>query len=154
MNPLIDELRAAYEELDERLKDIVERADAGLWSQSTAEPARKKIMFVVRSAAVVEQCFGGITSNLWDDPFEWTLDEHFVDKASVIKYLKEVYETMGRGFDSIRSDRELAKIIATPGGQKPILSVVLQSLLKANELAALAEYEYELHQPGRPPRHT
>ena len=28
---------------------------------------------VLRGAAVVEQAFGGITANLWDDPFEWTL---------------------------------------------------------------------------------
>ena len=30
---------------------------------------------LLRSAAVVEQTFGGITTNLWDDPFEWTLPE-------------------------------------------------------------------------------
>src|SRR3712207_7579473 len=30
---------------------------------------------VLRSAAAVEQTFGGITVNLWDDPFEWTLPE-------------------------------------------------------------------------------
>jgi hypothetical protein len=28
---------------------------------------------VLRSAAIVEQSFGGLTANLWDDPFEWTL---------------------------------------------------------------------------------
>ena len=27
------------------------------------------------SAGTIEQTFGGITANLWDDPFEWTLPE-------------------------------------------------------------------------------
>ena len=31
--------------------------------------------FILRSAGAVEQTFGGITTKLWDDPFEWTLPE-------------------------------------------------------------------------------
>ncbi|HLA94383.1 MAG TPA: hypothetical protein VK612_01590, partial [Pyrinomonadaceae bacterium] len=31
--------------------------------------------YLLRSAASVEQTFGGITRRLWDDPFEWTLPE-------------------------------------------------------------------------------
>ena len=31
--------------------------------------------YILRSAAAVEQTFGGITTRLWDDPFEWTLPE-------------------------------------------------------------------------------
>ncbi len=28
---------------------------------------------VLKCAAILEQVFGGLTANLWDDPFEWTL---------------------------------------------------------------------------------
>jgi hypothetical protein len=39
---------------------------------------------VLRSAAAVEQTFGGITANLWDDPFEWTLPENLSTHERVI----------------------------------------------------------------------
>src|SRR6266498_5641946 len=48
---------------------------------------------VLRSAAVVEQTFGGITANLWDDPFEWTLPETLTTPESIVKYLGEVETT-------------------------------------------------------------
>src|SRR5687768_1475284 len=45
---------------------------------------------VLRCAAAIEQTFGGITSNLWDDPFEWTLPEYLSTSAKVIEHLGEV----------------------------------------------------------------
>ena len=53
---------------------------------------------LLRSAAAVEQTFGGITTNLWDDPFEWTLPETLQTPASVSAYLNEVEATRQRGF--------------------------------------------------------
>src|SRR5437867_12577456 len=46
--------------------------------------------YVIRSAAMVEKTFGGITTRLWDDPFEWTLPEKLSDKESILTYLDEV----------------------------------------------------------------
>src|SRR4051812_28400143 len=54
--------------------------------------------FVLRSAAMVEKAFGGITTRLWDDPFEWTLPEKLSSVRSVLDYLDEVEETRARGF--------------------------------------------------------
>src|ERR1044072_5691571 len=48
---------------------------------------------LLRSAAAVEQTFGGITVNLWDDPFEWTLPESLSTKERVAEYLGEVAAT-------------------------------------------------------------
>ena len=31
--------------------------------------------YILRSAGKIEQTFGGNTTKLWDDPFEWTLPE-------------------------------------------------------------------------------
>src|ERR671921_956383 len=45
---------------------------------------------LLRSAAAVEQTFGGITANLWDDPFEWTLPESMKTPMRVAEYLGEV----------------------------------------------------------------
>src|SRR5918997_5882068 len=53
---------------------------------------------LLRSAAAVEQTFGGITVNLWDDPFEWTLPEQLPTPDDVARYLAEVEETRSRGF--------------------------------------------------------
>src|SRR3954469_15873962 len=64
---------------------------------------------LLRSAAAVEQTFGGITVNLWDDPFEWTLPESLNATARVAEYLNEVEATRQRGFAFFRSDEDLIK---------------------------------------------
>src|SRR6266542_6914131 len=66
---------------------------------------------VLRCAAVIEQTFGGITSNLWDDPFEWTLPESLSTQEKIIDYLQEVETTRKRGFESFRSAEDLMKTI-------------------------------------------
>jgi|SRR5882724_2544614 len=87
---------------------------------------------VLRSAAVVEQTCGGLTANLWDDPFEWTLPETLVTRASIVAYLEEVEATRKRAFLSFRSDEDLSRMIALPSGQMCSLSEILeQSLTKA-----------------------
>src|SRR3954464_4199364 len=72
---------------------------------------------VLRSAAAVEQTFGGITVNLWDDPFEWTLPESLPAPADVVRYLEEAEATRRRAFEFLRSDEDLSKEIATPSGE-------------------------------------
>ena len=52
--------------------------------------------YVLRSAAAVEQTFGGIATRLWDDPFEWTLPEKLSTTDLVIEYLEEVAATRRR----------------------------------------------------------
>src|SRR5919205_1426614 len=59
---------------------------------------------LLRSAAAVEQTFGGITVNLWDDPFEWTLPETLNTPQLVVEYLNEVELTRRRGFALFRGD--------------------------------------------------
>ncbi|MEJ7710776.1 MAG: hypothetical protein WKF84_13135 [Pyrinomonadaceae bacterium] len=68
----------------------------------------------MRSAATVEQTCGGISSNLWDDPFEWTLPESLPTSSSVLEYLSEVEATRARTFNLIREDSDLNKQIMTP----------------------------------------
>ena len=88
--------------------------------------------YVLKSAGVVEQTFGGITSNLWDDPFEWTLPENLSTPARIIDYLNEVEETRQRAFVSFRSDADLLKSIATPAdNMRPLVSVLLDTFARA-----------------------
>lgn len=89
--------------------------------------------YVLKSAGVVEQTFGGITSNLWDDPFEWTLPENLSTPARVIDYLNEVEEIRRRAFVSFRSDADLLKTIAIPAeDMRPIIGVLLDTLARAS----------------------
>jgi hypothetical protein len=94
---------------------------------------------VLRSAAVVEQTCGGITSNLWDDPFEWTLPETLSTREKVIEYLGEVEETRRRAFISLRGDADLSRDIAMPSGKLQSLgSLLLETLTRANQLQGQA----------------
>src|SRR2546421_12521662 len=71
---------------------------------------------IVRSARIVEQTFGGITANLWDVPFEWTLPETLTTPESILDYLREVEATRRRGFELIKTDEDLTKEIVAAAG--------------------------------------
>lgn len=87
---------------------------------------------VLRSAAVVEQTFGGIIANLWDDPFEWTLPEHLSTPASILGHLDEVEATRRHAFQSFPDDSCLQKSVATPGGElEPLFQLLLSTLARA-----------------------
>jgi hypothetical protein len=88
--------------------------------------------WVIRAAAAVEQAFGGITANLWDDPFEWTLAETLSTPALLIEYLDETEMTRRRAFDFIETDAVLMKEIAVPSGEMKILfELMLETLGRA-----------------------
>lgn len=90
--------------------------------------------YLLRSAAAVEQTFGGITANLWDDPFEWTLPETLSTPQLVGEYLSEVEATRCRGFVLIKSDDDLAKEIAAPSGELKLLAaLIFETLARAAE---------------------
>jgi hypothetical protein len=84
---------------------------------------------ILRSAAAVEQTFGGITTNLWDDPFEWTLPETLATHDRIANYLAEVETTRRRGFDLIKSDGDLTKEVALPSGERQTLFTLLTGTL-------------------------
>ena len=87
---------------------------------------------VLRSAAAVEQTFGGITANLWDDPFEWTLPEHLTTPAKVIEHLDEVEALRARAFASFIDDTCLVKQIATPSEHsRQLIDLLLETLQRA-----------------------
>jgi hypothetical protein len=87
---------------------------------------------LLRCAAAVEQTFGGITSNLWDDPFEWTLPEYLSTPAKVLEHLVEVESTRKRAFSSFDEDSCLLKQVATPSGEtRALVELLLETLVRA-----------------------
>ena len=87
---------------------------------------------VLRGAAAIEQTFGGITANLWDDPFEWTLPEYLSTPEKVKDHLSEVEATRKRAFSSFANDECLRQHIAVPaGGTRPLIDLLLETLVRA-----------------------
>ena len=126
---IVEQIDQAFAELIVSLKDLAH----------SVQPEN-----LIRSAAVIEQMCGGLTANLWDDPFEWTLPETLSNADRVVEYLSEVDLARARAFDSI-DDRALTKYIAVPSGEERLLiSVLLETLVKASDLRGRAATE------GRP----
>ena len=88
---------------------------------------------LLRSAAAVEQMCGGLTANLWDDPFEWTLPETLSNTDRIIEYLSEVDLARQRAFNSIRDDSALTRYISAPTGEQPLVNLLLETLVKASD---------------------
>src|ERR1700682_16861 len=84
---------------------------------------------VLRGAAAVEQTFGGLTANLWDDPFEWTLPENLSTRVRIIEYLEEVEATRRRAFVSFARDADLLKEIMGPAAETRLLIDLLTETL-------------------------
>jgi hypothetical protein len=93
---------------------------------------------ILRSAAIVEQTCGGLTSNLWDDPFEWTLPETLSSPDLIVEYLSEVDLARQRAFSTIRDDSELSKFISDPNGERLLIGLLLETLVKAADFRGRA----------------
>ncbi|HEX8776129.1 MAG TPA: hypothetical protein VF735_21345 [Pyrinomonadaceae bacterium] len=107
---------------------------------------------LLRSAATVEQTFGGITANLWDDPFEWTLPEALSTPARVAEYLDEVEATRLRGFALLTTDADLSKEIALPSGEMQTLcALLLETLRRAAHYQGRAFATFRLFSDSRVP---
>ena len=134
MNKLISTLDEQFAQLYQRSKALIESLpEEKLYWQprqsSGAFPVYSCGEHLLRSAAAVEQTFGGITTNLWDDPFEWTLPESLQTPESVADYLNEVEATRLRGFSLFRSDEDLTKEFAAPSGEIRLLFALLVETL-------------------------
>lgn len=107
---------------------------------------------VLRSAASVEQTFGGINANLWDDPFEWTLPETLRNPGLIIEYLMEVEETRRNGFERFSADTYLVKEIAVPTGETAALgSLLFETLARASHHQGRAFAVFRLFSDERLP---
>src|SRR5437763_17174489 len=137
MNQLISSLDEQFARLHARSQSLIKIVPEGklYWQprqSSGAFPVYSCGEHLLRSAAAVEQTFGGITANLWDDPFEWTLPESLNTPPRVAEYLNEVEATRQRGFTFFRTDDDLIKEIAAPSGEmKTILSLLLETFERA-----------------------
>lgn len=108
--------------------------------------------FVLRSAAAVEQTCGGITTRLWDDPFEWTLPEKLSTPALVSEYLTEVEVTRQKAFLFFRTDEDLMKSIPAPEQLKSIFMLLLETLSRAEHYQGRAFAIFQMYSDEKLPR--
>ena len=131
MTTLTEILDAQFAQLAADWREIIQKLDSDSLYQKPDSRGSSCGEQVVRSARIVEQTFGGITANLWDDPFEWTLPETLMTPEAVLNYLSEVEATRRRGFELFRSDSDLTKKIVTASGETYLLSLLLDTLMRA-----------------------
>ena len=129
---LVDHLEREFTRLTENLKQLVNSVTSDLLYRRP--PSVTIGENLLRSAAVLEQTFGGLTANLWDDPFEWTLPETLLSAELINEYLSEVDDVRERAFGSIAGDRDLTKYISGPSGEpQQLFAVLVDTLVKASD---------------------
>lgn len=108
--------------------------------------------YLLRSAASVEQTFGGITTKLWDDPFEWTLPERLSTTDDVLEYLNEVEETRAKGFAFFKSDADLNLQIPAPERLTSIFDLLLSTVARAEHFQGRAFAIFQMFSDEKLPR--
>ena len=144
MRESIDKLDAEFADLHTRSHELIARLPSELLYAKPEGSVDSCGEQILRSAAVVEQSFGGLTANLWDDPFEWTLPETLNAPAKMLEYLDEVDGTRRNAFHSFESDDVLSKEIMTPAGSTQLLPFLLDTLRRARHHHQRAETIYKL----------
>ena len=146
---LIDVLNDHFADLDKRQRSlIVQVPDEELfWTPVSTMDTMILLSVggaVLRSAAMVEQAFLGITRRLWDDPFEWTLPEKLSTKSAINQYLDEVASTRTNGTSFITSDADLSRQLPAPESLKPIFQVLVESIARSENFLGRGEAVYKI----------
>jgi hypothetical protein len=129
---LLDHLDREFARLINNLKQLVNSITPEMLYQRA--PGVSIGENLLRSAAALEQTFGGLTANLWDDPFEWTLPETLSSAELINEYLSEVDAARQRAFKSIGSDRELTRYISGPSGEPwQLFAMLIETLARASD---------------------
>jgi len=133
MDPILTAFEQEFAKLDKRSRDLLHKLPEEKLFSKPRDIANSIAIFscgeyILRSAAMVEKTFGGITTRLWDDPFEWTLPEKLRDRDSIVQYLDEVAATCQRGFSFFTSDEDLNREIPAPEKLTPVIDILLDAL--------------------------
>jgi hypothetical protein len=143
MKQLLETLDAQFLRIHRRAGDFVRLVppEKLYWQPREREalfPVNSCGEYVLRAAAAVEQTFGGITTRLWDDPFEWTLPEALSTNELILNYLDEVEETRRKGFAFFSSDDDLRREIPAPERLKTIFQILLETIARAEHFQGRA----------------
>jgi hypothetical protein len=143
MKNLIDSLDSQFLRLHIRSCEIIgEIPTKKLYWQPTKThfqfPVNSFGANILRSGGKVEQTFNGITTRLWDDPFEWTLPEQLSTNELILEYLHEVETIRLKGFTLLQSDEDLHREFPAPIKMLTIFELLLETLTIAENFQGRA----------------
>jgi len=147
----------SFTDLDRRSRDLLEKLAEHDLFRRPREIEGMMTMFscgeyILRSAAMVEMTFGGITRRLWDDPFEWTLPEKLSTRQLILEYLDEVERTRVSGFAFFDSDDDLRREMPAPVRVMPIFEILLETLARAEHYQGRAFAIFQMLSDEKLPR--
>jgi len=153
----IDSFDRKFNEIHERSLLLLSMTDkADLYKRPRELPMSFAMFsvgeYLLRSAAAIEQTFGGITTKLWDDPFEWTLPEKLTTTELVIDYVNESDSTRRRGMSFLDDDSALLKQIPAPSEIKPIFELLLGTVSRAEHFQGRAFAVFQMLSNEKLPR--
>ena len=144
MRTLIESLDLRFTDIDGRQRKLLAEItdDKLFWTPISSVDSMILLSVggaVLRSAAMVEQVFLGITRRLWDDPFEWTLPEKLSNISAITEYLDEVASTRSSGLAFLTSDADLSRQLPAPEKLMPIFEALVESIAKAENYLGRGE---------------
>jgi len=157
MDTILDSFDRRFTAIHERSLSVLRSIpDADLFRQPR-QLERSMAMFsfgeyILRSAAAVEQTFLGITTRLWDDPFEWTLPERLSSVDLVADYLNEVEATRKKAFAFFSSDNDLLRQMPAPETLRSIFDLLLDTISRAEHYQGRALAIFQMLSDQKLPR--
>lgn len=157
MQDLLDSLQQRFAALHARSLALLLKTEQEDLFRKPRELGRSMAMFSVgeyllRSAGAVEQMSGGITTRLWDDPFEWTLPERLSTLAAITDYLNDVERARLSAFKFFRSDEDLTRRIPAPEILRSIFDLLLETLTRAEHFQGRAFAVFQMLSDEKLPR--
>jgi len=149
MRILIEALDLQFVDINRRQRELLDKTpkDKLFWTPiATADSLILTSVggAILRSGAMIEQAFLGLTRRLWDDPFEWTLPEKLSTKDAVAEYLGEVVAARTTGLTFLVSDADLTRQVPAPEKLKTILAVLVESIARSENCLGRGETVYRL----------
>ncbi len=157
MNIFIENFNARFADLHRRSAELINLTTNEKLFWKPRDLGQTMTMFsvgeyVLRSAGKIEQTFGGITTRLWDDPFEWTLPEKLSTVELITEYLAEVEATRLNGFALFKSDEDLRRQIPAPVKMKTIFEVLLETVARAEHFQGRAFAVFQMFSDAKLPK--
>ena len=149
MRQILDVFNAQFRAADTDSRRLLDLVDDEVLFRRPRPLDRTFAMFtcgeyLLRSAAVIEQTFGGLTTKLWDDPFEWTLPEKLSTVAAIREYFDEVDAAREKAFEFLRDDSELAKAIPAPVKIRSIAEILIDSIARSRHFQGRAYAVFQM----------
>lgn len=156
MKQLIDSFERQFAAVNSRSRELIELIPNERLFWKPREMSRVFTMFscgefILRSAGAIEQTFGGITTRLWDDPFEWTLPEELSTNDLILEYLSEVEATRKRGFALFASDDDLRREMPAPEKLKSLFTILLECVSRAEHFQGRAFAVFQMFSDEKTP---